>query len=121
MRKALIASLASILALAACGDDGGSTPAVDAATASVVKVACPGATISATVTAPGFMFMPEDSTVAAGQIVKFTMPGEHNAQSDTAGLFRADFAGDSCFRFDVAGTYGFHCVPHSFTGSIVVQ
>src|SRR5262245_42297790 len=71
MRSAVLASL---LILAACGDDGGSS-GPDASTVAVTRVQCGGATISATVTAPGFMFMPESSTISVGQIVQFDMPG----------------------------------------------
>ena len=44
----------------------------------------------------------------------------HNVASDS-GLFRTDIAGEACFKFTVAGTFPFHCEPHLFTGSIVVQ
>lgn len=119
MRIVLIASLASALALAACGDDGGSTPAIDAAS-SVTKVPCAGATVAATVTTVGFAYDPASTTVTTGQIVKFTMPGDHNAVSNS-GLFRADFNAETCLRFDAAGSFPFHCEPHNFAGTIVVQ
>lgn len=115
------------LTLAACGDDGGSPAAIDAApgpdapAGPVVSVPCAGATLAETVTAPGFMFVPMTTTISAGQIVQFTMPGSHNAVSDTAGQFRANFGASTCYRFDVAGSYPFHCEPHLFTGTIVVQ
>lgn len=120
MRTLLV--VASILCpLAACGgDDGGSTD-IDAASSTVSQVTCGGATIAATVTAPGFAFTPMSSTISVGQIVQFDMPSSHNAVSDSSGLFRADFNASTCFRFDAAGSYGFHCEPHAFTGTIVVQ
>lgn len=115
----VVASL--LIPLAACGgDDGGSTE-VDASSSTVTRVNCGGATIAATVTAPGFAFTPMSSTITTGQIVQFDMPSSHNAVSDTAGLFRADFNAATCYRFDAVGSYGFHCEPHSFTGTIVVQ
>jgi plastocyanin len=121
MRNALLASFASLLAVSACGDDGGTTPPIDGPSA-VTKVTCAGATITATVTTMGLTaFDPMVTTITAGQIVQFTMPAEHNAVSDT-GAFRSGGVGeDACFRFDVAGSYPFHCEPHLFTGRIVVQ
>lgn len=118
MRSVFLVSLAATLA-AACGDDGGSSAPIDAPSP-VAKVTCAGATVAATVTTVGFAFDPRDTTISAGQIVKFTMPADHSAISDT-GLFRADLGAEACFRFDAAGTYPFHCEPHLFPGSIVVQ
>ena len=108
-----------VLLASACGGDDGTNPPVDAAGA-VVRVTCGGATIAGTVTAPGFAFEPMATTINAGQIVQFTMPSTHNAVSDS-GAFRADFNASTCFQFNVAATYAFHCEPHLFTGSIVVQ
>jgi plastocyanin len=109
-----------VVSLAACGGDDTSSTTIDAPASTVTKLTCAGASVAATVTAPGFAFTPATSTITAGQIVKFTMPATHNAVSDSA-LFRADFNGDACFRFDTAGSYPFHCEPHLFTGTIVVQ
>ncbi|MBK9037028.1 MAG: hypothetical protein IPL61_38225 [Myxococcales bacterium] len=120
MRAHLVLTVALPLAAACGGDDGGS-PAIDAPAASITSVACGGATVAGTVTAPGFAFEPMATTISVGQVVRFTMPATHNAVSNTAGQFRVDFGGDSCFRFDTAGTFGFHCEPHQFTGTIVVQ
>lgn len=117
MRSSL--ALASLLSLAACGGDDGGTP-VDAPAASVVRVDCAGATIAATVAAPGFAFEPQATMISAGQVVQFTMPVSHNAVSDE-GMFTAGFNASTCFRFDAARTYPFHCEPHGFTGTIVVQ
>lgn len=118
MRTFLV--VASILVpLVGCGGDDGGDP-VDAPASTVSRVTCAGATIAATVTAPGFAFSPMSTTISAGQIVQFDMPSSHNAVSDS-GLFRADFNAATCFQFDAAGSYGFHCEPHSFTGTIVVQ
>lgn len=121
MRIALITALASVSLLAACGDDGGSTPIDAPPTSSITSVTCAGATIAATVTAPGFAFTPMSTTISAGEIVQFTMPGEHTATSDVAGLFRVGGGATGCFRFAVAGTFPFHCEPHGFDGTIVVQ
>lgn len=110
---------ASLVSLVACGgDDGGTT--VDAPTGPVARVDCAGATIAATVTAPGFAFEPMATMISVGQVVQFTMPVAHNAVSND-GLFTAGFNASTCFRFDAARSYTFHCEPHSFTGTITVQ
>lgn len=110
------------LALVACGDDGGSTPPIDApGGAAATRVECATVTPTVTVTAPGFAFEPENATIAVGQVVAFDMPATHSAVSDTAGLFNATFNTTTCYRFDRAGTYPYHCDPHQFPGTIVVQ
>ena len=119
MRTVLL-SLAALLLVPACGDDGGGDPPIDAPPSSVMGVSCSGATIAAEVTTVGFAFDPAATTVPAGSVVRFTMPATHNAVSDD-GLFRADFGTASCFRFTAAGTFGYHCEPHLFTGTITVQ
>jgi len=112
--------LAALTLAAACGGDDGGTPAVDAPTSSVQRVDCATSTPTVTVTAPGFAFSPAASTITAGQVVQFMMPATHNAVSDS-GLFRVEFNTSACFKFTSAGTFGFHCEPHLFTGSITVQ
>ena len=97
----------------------------DAAPSVVMEVPCAGATIAATITAPGFAFTPMQSTVALNAVVQFTMPGSHSAVSgETPGVddgqFRVNFNETKCLRFTAAGTYGFWCNPHQFTGSITV-
>jgi plastocyanin len=44
----------------------------------------------------------------------------HDVNGDDPGL-TVGLGGHKCFSFDAAGTYGFHCNPHGFQGSIVVQ
>ena len=118
MRSLLLISLAATLA-AACGDDGGGSDTIDAPSP-VSRIPCAGATITGNVSTVGFAFDPRDTTISVGQIVQFTMPADHSAVSDT-GLFRVDFNTTACIRFDAPGTYAFHCDPHLFPGSIVVQ
>ena len=94
-------------------------PAPDAEPSAVVVVDCP-ANPDATVVTSGFAYDPQTTTIAVGEIVHFMLGGSHNAQSED-GLFTVPFGGDVCLRFDAAGTYGFVCTPHGFTGEIVVQ
>jgi len=120
--------------LAACG--GSDNKSVDAtpvmidspAAQTVQTVTCP-ATPAATVTTSGFMFAPMTTTVSQGQVVQFTMPSSHNVvaghvPSDSTiadpGL-AVNFSETKCLMFTQAGMYGFHCGPHSFNGTIVVQ
>lgn len=100
-------------------------PSVDAPPSVVQEVSCAGANIAATITAPGFAFSPMQSTVALNAVVQFTMPGSHSAVSgETPGVadgqFTVSFSETKCLRFTAAGTYGFWCNPHQFTGSITV-
>jgi plastocyanin len=120
--------------LVACGDDGGTqTPVdsggsgVDMAAAKVVSVTCP-ATPAATVTTTNAVdaFMPMNSTISAGGVVRFVMSTNHNvepnpiaAMSDPA--TRVDYGETKCLRFDAPGTYGIYCAAHSFAGTITVQ
>ena len=113
-------ALSVLLATTACGGDDGGGTAVDAPSSTVARVQCGGATIAGTVTAFGFAFTPMATTISVGQVVQFMMSATHNAISDE-GLFTADFNATVCYRFDAARTYPFHCGPHGFTGTIVVQ
>ena len=114
-------------------DQPDATPPPDAEPSSVVEVTCAGATIAVTVTAPGFdyAFAPDDGapadeyTIAVDDIVRFTMPGNHNAASGPPnapdGQFLTDFAETKCFQFTEAGNYPFHCTPHDFAATLIVQ
>ena len=105
----------------------------DAEPSSVVEVDCTGATIAVTVTAPGFAyaFSPSDGgaadqhTIAVDDIVRFQMPASHNAFSGAAnapdGLFSTNFNQTKCYQFTEAGTFPFHCTPHDFVGTLIVQ
>jgi plastocyanin len=105
----------------------------DAEPSSVVEVACGGATIAVTVTAPGFayVFAPSDGgaadshTIAVDDIVEFEMPAGHNAFSGGAnapdGQFSTDFGVTKCFQFTEVGTFPFHCTPHDFVGTLIVE
>ncbi|MFN0250317.1 MAG: hypothetical protein ACKV2T_25790 [Kofleriaceae bacterium] len=121
--------------LVACGDDGGTgMPPVDSGgsnvdsmAAKVVAVACP-ATPAATVTTTNAedRYVPMNTTISVGGIVRFVMSTNHNLEpnpiapmSDPA--TRVDYGETKCLRFDAAGTYGIYCATHSFAGTITVQ
>ena len=114
--------------LVACGGRD-STPvqmdaAIDAGPPTVFDVACamPAATIITT--DPVFAFQPTSVMINVGQQVKFTTSSEHDVESNPAGgdagLF-VDFNTTKCLMFTKAGTFHFHCGPHGFMGSVVVQ
>ena len=92
----------------------------DAASAAVaMMVACP-ASPSASVVTTGFKYTPEVTTITVNQIVKFTMPTDHDVNSSNKG-FDTPFGGSLCFQFTKVGTHTFKCTPHNFTGKIVVN
>lgn len=121
--------------VAACSSDSGSTMKMDApgsgsgsgAVNKVTTVACAGATIAATVTtgvATEMKYTPIATTITAGQIVEFKMGGAHNVRpSLTTGDpgLRVEFGADTCLKFSSAGTFGFYCQPHGFTGTVTVN
>jgi plastocyanin len=113
-----------VLAAACGGDDGGGTvidapPGIDAASLMASEVSCTGVNAPVIMTS-GFAYSPTSTTVSLDTVVKFTMPVDHNAISND-GLFTADFNGDTCVRFESLGTFRFHCGPHAFIGTVVVQ
>jgi len=128
-------ALVSMFVLAACGDDGGTSPAdgpsqQDSAASSVAEVDCASVTPDATVvvsSATGTAaYDPMTTNISVNGVVKFTMPGSHSAVSGSPpgtadGKFRVNFNETKCLRFTEAGTYPFWCDPHHFMGSIVVQ
>lgn len=121
-------SFALLITLTACGGSSDTPDAarqIDAATASVMAVTCPAAP-AASITAIDSditTFMPKAATISIGQVVKFTMPGTHNVVPNTTmsdpGLV-VDFRETKCLMFTRAGTFGFHCVPHGFSGTVTV-
>src|ERR1043165_4791726 len=114
--------------LAACGGGGDDdNPPVDMPmTQSTIMEVTPCAGESATVTADNasFAYMPKDTTITMGQIVKFVMPSTHDVAAKTStddpGL-RVNFNQTKCLRFTATGTFNFKCTPHGFTGSVTVN
>ena len=141
--------VALAIVVAACGGDDGGTHH-DAATAGdgsgssdasvsdampadapgdaqafVLTVTCDG-TAKGPITTNGFAFDPNTLTINVGEMVRFTMPVNHNVVPDpTAALtdpgLRVDFNEDKCLQFTATGTFGYKCQPHGFKGSITVQ
>lgn len=123
------------LAVAACGGDDDSNvsapdaaPAIDAPAATVQSVTCPAAP-DATVMTSGSSYSPMMTTISQGQVVKFVMPADHNVvrghtPADSAisdpGV-SVGFSETKCLMFTQPGTYGFHCGPHMFNGTVIVQ
>ncbi|MDX2088341.1 MAG: hypothetical protein SFX73_10850 [Kofleriaceae bacterium] len=141
-------AIVPVVLLVACGEDGGSSPPVDAKTIdarlidapavdappdgppidspppTVFAVACTGT--PPIVTAPG-VFDPMTTTISVGDMVRFNLSAtpNHNVVPDTTlptdtGL-QVPLGGDVCLQFTVAGTFNFKCGPHSFKGSVTVQ
>lgn len=123
------------LVMAACGGSDSKTPDAaagsgqhDAPPATVQMIACPPAPTAVVMTS-GFMFAPMTTTITQGQIVQFVMPSDHDVvpghvPTDSSiadpGL-SVNFAETKCLMFTQTGMYGFHCGPHSFNGTIVVN
>lgn len=124
-----------LLPLAACSSDAPSdTPqdaavAIDAATSSVVEVACP-ASVPLAVDVPdamdAFVFTPAaNPALPVGSIVKFTTHRSHNVVPNTIrptdpGL-RVDYNTTKCLQFTKSGAFGFNCQPHGFAATITIQ
>ena len=98
-----------------------------AAVQDVEIVACASVTADATVAAVGFSgFNPASVTINVNQVVKWsnTTGFNHTVTSDTGEWTSATLNNNTsvCLRFNVAGTYAYHCSPHpSMTGSVTVQ
>lgn len=117
-----------LLVVAGC-DTGGGTGTVDPKPdAPVIPVEtldeCP-AFVAGMVEDSPTMFIPKETTITVGQVVKFLITSEHfvlpNTLTTTDPALNVGRGETKCFRFNVPGTYGFLCGVHSFTGTIVVQ
>src|SRR5688572_30781066 len=125
-------SLAALfVAAAACGGSGGGgddddTPDAPVQQATVVEVnPCPATPDATVITTGAFMYMPKDTTITQGQVVKFEMDPSHDVapsrnMSTDPGL-KVGFGATKCLRFTTAGTFNYFCTPHGFTGSVVVN
>jgi plastocyanin len=122
-------SLAAVLFAACGGDDLGGTPdaatQIDAPTAKVVQLAtCPG-TVSATVMDSASAFVPKDTTISVGGIVKIVTTAEHtlipNTLVNTDAALTQGRGQTKCYQFNVSGTYGIACGVHGFAGTITAK
>jgi plastocyanin len=116
--------------LAACesgGGGGGVTvdAAPDAPVIPVVALSSCPATVAGTVQDSPTMFVPKETTIGRGQIVKFAITADHfvlpNTLVNTDDALMVGRGRTVCFQFNVIGTYGFLCGAHGFTGTITVQ
>jgi plastocyanin len=121
----------SVLALAACGDDGGGTPAdaptMDAQSSSVMEVTCP-ATPAASFVTQAISFSPMSATINVGQTVKLESnsiehpiaPFNGNPAETDPGI-RVPANQTKCFVFTRAGTFKFICMTHNYLGTLTVN
>jgi plastocyanin len=121
--------LAILTATAACGgghgDDVVTIDSPASSTNTVTTVDCASNAATATVVTQNFMFSPMATTITVGQVVKFQLESSHDVGPDPStttdpGL-SVDFGGTACLKFAKAGTFGFKCTVHNFTGSITVN
>jgi plastocyanin len=118
-----------LVVLAACGgSDPAPAPDAPPSGPAVVEVTpCTGetATITANPADTTTMYDPPNTTITAGQIVKFVMPAAHNvtphpSMPSDPGL-RVNFGQTKCLRFTEPGTFTFFCTPHGFRGTVTVN
>lgn len=102
-------------------------PHTDAAPATVMAVTCPSGTVPTIASTDTNLssYTPSSVSIGVGQIVKFTMSSEHNVVPNTIGMsdpgLSVDFGATKCLMFTKAGTFGFFCSVHGFSGTVVVQ
>jgi plastocyanin len=102
-------------------------PPIDAPPPTVFAVTpCP-ATVAQLVTATTnipYAYQPPASSIHVDDVVQFQMPAIHNvvpnATSSDSGL-EVNFGETKCLKFTKPGTFGFHCSPHGFAGSVNVN
>lgn len=123
-------ALLAFAVLGACGGDSTNTPtpdapkAADAAPPTVLAVTCP-ATPAATITTSDatLAYSPASATITQGQVVKFAMSSLHDVEPDAGGDpgLTVGFNEMKCLMFTHPGTFKFHCGPHNFMGTVIVQ
>jgi len=137
-----------VAALAACGSD--SNPSIDApkgadaprgidaplvdarmidaappdALTLVQTVDCAGVTPAQSIITVNLSYSPSTATINVNDVVQFTTTASHDVQPNATGSdpgIHVPFSQIQCKKFTASGTYGFHCGPHNFTGSITVN
>lgn len=131
-------ALVALLAIAACGDDGGdpsidAAPLVDAsvvdtppdAPATVIAIECagmPAATVTTVNDPPSFE--PVATSIRVGEIVQFTTALTHNVvpspDRPTDPGLAVGFNMTKCLQFTQPGMFHFICGPHRFSGVVTV-
>lgn len=133
MRMKLAVALATILAACGSGDDGttqkdatGSGSGSNVATVQVVT--CTGTPPKVSTDSDTAMHYTYSTTtppsIAVGSMVEFKLTPAHNvapALTNSDPGLKADYGADICLKFTKAGTFGFYCTTHGFTGSVIVQ
>jgi plastocyanin len=122
----IIAVLAALTTVAACGSDsggGGAPPATATASASSGSAPAGG---GSTVEIMNFMFMPGSLTVPVGTTVtwKFDDSTDHTVSADDNSFASSPMANGQTFThtFSAAGTVAYHCSIHPFMkGTIIVK
>jgi plastocyanin len=119
----------SLLALAACGGDGGNDPVdaprTDAPAATVMTVTCPAGSVP-TITTQSSSFDMPTMTIARGSIVKFVSTSTHpvgpfpGGQMTDPGITVPE-GQTRCLMFTATGTFKFICTVHSYLGTITVN
>jgi plastocyanin len=123
----------SILALTACGGDGGGAAidapgGVDAKPSQVMEVTCPATTpVTFTTDDATLTFSPKTASITQGQIVKFVSTNSTHPIIPIPGDPLADpgltvpGGQTKCFNFLMKGTYNFQCKIHGFVGALTVN
>ena len=120
----------SLLALVACGDDGGTAtpdgPRQDAQVSTVMQVNCQGATIAATFLTRDIRFEPTAATINRGEIVQFDTTADHPIIPARDGVMtdpeiRLGPSSTKCLKFPAAGTFRFECMTHYYIGTLTVN
>src|ERR1041385_7535557 len=125
MKRIVLAAL--VLAACGGGDDGNTTPMDAPANNNKVQaVTCPGAVDGMIMTTSTVdAYMPNTLTVPVNAVVKFQMASAHNVAPNTVGTtdpgLSVGFGETKCLKFTQAGTFGFFCSAHGFSGTITVQ
>jgi plastocyanin len=127
MRSIPVLTAILALGLVACGGDDDDTTVPDAAGAATVDVIsasdCSELTTKVTIGNTGTTtFAPDAATIKVGEVIKFLPSGPHDMQSDDGTTFDSGgFGTSACLRFNVAGSYPFHCGNHpGMKGTITV-
>lgn len=103
------------------------TPVPDAEPAEVEVVDCLTVTPDATITTSAGAYIPVNTTIILGQVIRFDPSGfAHDMDAGTPAaplpdLFDTPVGQVVCLRFNDSGNYPFFCSVHDFTGSVLVS